>query len=59
MIGGKGRSTAYFPCLSILAHGPGNSGGREIKFIDFRNMLSLNMTTCVFALVDLEPCTRG
>jgi hypothetical protein len=59
MIGGKGRFTVYFQWLPILVHGPGNSGGREIKFIDFRNMSSLNMTTRVLALVDLEPYTRG
>lgn len=38
MTGGKGLCIVYFQFLHILVPGPGNSGGREVKFIAFRNM---------------------
>lgn len=59
MIGGKDQYIAYFQFLHILVPGPGNSGGEEVKFIVFRNLLSLNTTIHVSALADLEPYTRG
>lgn len=38
MTGGKGLFIVYFQFLHILVLGPGKSGGKEIKFIAFRNM---------------------
>lgn len=54
MIGGKGQFIAYFQSLHILVPGPGSNGVGERRFISFRSLLSLNMTTLVYALADHE-----
>lgn len=48
MIGGRVQCIAYFLSLHILAHGLGNNGGGEAKFIAFRSMLSQNMIILVY-----------
>ena len=59
MNGGKGQYTAYFQFLHIHAHGLGNNGAEERRFIDFKNMSNQNMTTHAFAHADHELFTKG